>query len=195
MGERFVHLYARRMIMKEIWKDIPGYRGFYQASTFGRIRSVDRNITQIGRGGKPFTRLIKGRILKPGRYNKRGHLSVVLGRGTNGIQVHYLVAVTFLGSRPNNDDIRHIDGDPQNNRVDNLAYGTRTDNILDVYRQSKKWRTTSVKQAIKIKKLLSNSNLHCTDIAKSVGVSPHVVYAIKRNRTFWWLSEEGEING
>lgn len=28
--------------MEEIWKDIPEWEGFYQASTFGRVRSVDR---------------------------------------------------------------------------------------------------------------------------------------------------------
>jgi hypothetical protein len=29
-------------IVDEIWKDIPEYEGFYQVSSFGRVRSVDR---------------------------------------------------------------------------------------------------------------------------------------------------------
>lgn len=33
--------------MKEIWKDIPEYKGLYQASNLGRIRSTDRKITQL----------------------------------------------------------------------------------------------------------------------------------------------------
>ena len=33
------------MYIKEIWKDIKDYEGYYQASTFGNIRSVDRHIT------------------------------------------------------------------------------------------------------------------------------------------------------
>ena len=56
----------------EIWKDIPGYEGRYQASTYGRIRSVDREITQLGRGGQPFTRRLKGRILRPAATKKKG---------------------------------------------------------------------------------------------------------------------------
>lgn len=178
----------------EIWKDIPGYEGAYQASSLGRIRSLERPITQIGRCGKPFTRILKGKILKAGRYNKDGHLSVVLGRGTNGIQVHYLVALTFIGERIGNLDIRHLDGNPQNNRLDNLVYGTRSENVIDVYRQGNKWRKTSVEQATQIKQLLE-SNLKCTEIAQIVGVQPSVVYGIKDNRIFWWLSKDGVING
>ncbi|GAB4272102.1 NUMOD4 domain-containing protein [Thermincola ferriacetica] len=44
---------------EEIWKDIPGFEGKYQASTLGRIRSVTREITQISRYGTPFKRVIK----------------------------------------------------------------------------------------------------------------------------------------
>lgn len=173
--------------MKEAWKDIPGYEGKYQASTFGRIRSLDRQIIQIGRGGKPFVRSMKGRVLRPGKYNRSGHLSVVLGRGTNGIQVHYLIALTFIGERPEGYDIRHLDGNPQNNRIENIKYGTRSENILDVYRQGNKWRNTSKEQAVEIKELLKNKELKCTEIANIVGVTDNVVYHISNGGAFSWL--------
>lgn len=179
--------------MMELWKDIPGYEGAYQASNLGRIKSIDHYVNGRSRYGKQFKRLIKGRILRPGRYNKSGHLSVVLGRGTNGLQVHYLVALTFIGQRPLNNDVRHLDGNPENNRLDNLVYGTRTENIIDVYRQGKKWRKTSIEQALQIKRMLE-TDLKCTEIARIVGVNPSVVYEIKDNKIFWWLNEVGDIN-
>ena len=30
--------------MNEIWKDIPNYEGYYQASSLGRVKSLERHI-------------------------------------------------------------------------------------------------------------------------------------------------------
>ena len=63
----------------EVWKDIPGYEGEYQASTMGRIKSIKRTV--VGKNwytGKQFYRTVPERILKPGRYCKCGHVSVIL---------------------------------------------------------------------------------------------------------------------
>lgn len=39
--------------MEEIWRDIPGFEGYYQASTHGRIRSVERTVEYVKHyGGK-----------------------------------------------------------------------------------------------------------------------------------------------
>ena len=47
--------------MNEIWKDIEGYKGFYQVSNFGRVKGLDRNIQR--KDGK--VSFVKGRILIP----------------------------------------------------------------------------------------------------------------------------------
>ena len=138
----------------EEWRDIPGYEGRYQASNFGRIRSVDRYV----RGQNPYTgelfmRRLKGKVLRPSDAKSNNHYFVVLGHKANGSQVHALVALAFIGERPTGMDIRHLDGDPKNNRVDNLCYGTRTDNILDVYRVGKAWRTSTPDQIKKSQRL------------------------------------------
>ena len=52
--------------MNEIWKAIPGYEGYYEASTLGRIRSVERivmNKAKVTGADRPF--IIKSKILKP----------------------------------------------------------------------------------------------------------------------------------
>ena len=103
--------------MKEYWKDIPGYVGKYQASTMGKIRSLDRIVNgRCHYTGKKFNRHIKGKVLRPGHYCKSGHLSVVLGRGRAGTPVHQLILLTFEGPAPAGKEVLHINGNPADNR-------------------------------------------------------------------------------
>lgn len=174
------------MMGMEIWKDIPGYEGQYQASTLGRIRSVDRQITQMGRFGKPFTRTMKGRVLRPGRYCKSGHVSVTLGKGAFGKPVHQLVMLTFVGPPPMGMEVRHLNGDPTDNRLCNLAYGTRSENILDVYRIGKRWRKLSKAEALEIKRRLAAGESGAA-LSREFGVSETSISRLKVGVTFQWL--------
>lgn len=45
--------------------------------------------------------------------------------------VHQLVALAYLGARPKDMVIRHLDSNPLNNHVTNLAYGTQSENMQD----------------------------------------------------------------
>lgn len=167
----------------EVWKDIPGFEGHYQASSDGRVRSLDRDIP-CAHGA---TRRVKGRILTPARYDKTGHVSVVLGHGAHGSPVHRLVARAFLGAQPEGCEVLHMNGDPKDNRVVNLRYGTRTENILDVYNQGGKWRTLTADQAVEIKKRLQEGETGAS-IAKAYGVSKSCISDLKRGKTFAWLN-------
>ena len=172
---------------KEIWKDIPGYEGRYQANTEGRIRSLDRDLHGVCHyTGESFTRTMRGRILRPGEYCKAGHVSVVLGHGMTGKPVHQLVALTFLGECPEGCEVLHNNGNPKDNRIDNLRYGTRTENILDVFRQGGKWRKLSIDDVHAIR-----FGLWCrikgTELAVMYGVSPQIISQIKHGRIFTWL--------
>lgn len=167
----------------EQWKDIPGYEGRYQASTLGRIRSIDHPVKCAHNG----VRMIRGRVLSPGRYCKSGHLSVVLGHGSNGVPVHQLVARTFLGPQPIGTEVLHEDGNPRNNTPENLRYGTRAENILDVFRQGKAWRKLRVEDVSEIKRRLGNGEKG-SSIAASYGVSQSTISAIKKGKTFQWLT-------
>lgn len=171
---------------KEVWKDIPGYEGRYQASTEGRIRSVARKITQIGRWGKPFTRRLKGQILSPGQYCKSGHMSVVLGHGAPGSPVHQLILKTFAGPTPEGQEVRHKNGNPKDNRLKNLVYGTRTDNILDVYRLGRAWRKLTTADVREIRKNLALGKPGSA-LAKEYGVSDTIISKIKTRRCYKWL--------
>jgi hypothetical protein len=95
---------------KEEWLPIPGYEG-YQASNQGRIK------------GK------YGKILKPA-VEERGYRRV--NPYTNGknrsTSVHKLVMLAFVGPRPEGKQICHYDGNPANNRLENLDYVTAAEN-------------------------------------------------------------------
>ncbi|MHB1652365.1 MAG: NUMOD4 motif-containing HNH endonuclease [Desulfitobacteriaceae bacterium] len=171
---------------KEIWKDIPGYEGRYQASSLGRIKSLSRKV----RGENPYTgrefmRTIPERILRPGRYCSGGHLSVVLGHGEAGVPVHQLIMLTFVGTPPDDMEVLHNNGDPMDNRIENLRYGTRTENILDVYRQGGRWRKLSTEEVETIRFSLF-CGIRGVDIARKFDVSQSTISKIKLGRTFWW---------
>ena len=84
--------------MKEIWKDIPSYEGFYQVSNLGRVKSLQRKCKS-----KSGLRLVGEKIRKP-NLKKTGYLQISLNK--NGIKkhhrVHQLVAMAFLNHKPNN---------------------------------------------------------------------------------------------
>jgi hypothetical protein len=101
--------------MDERWLPIPGYEGLYEVSDMGRVRS--------------FRRGAGGRMLRPGRM-PAGHMSVALGRG-NSQCVHKLVLLAFVGPAPDRHECRHLNGVPADNRLENLKWGTRGENIRD----------------------------------------------------------------
>ena len=168
----------------EIWRNIPGYEGLYQASSLGNIKSLYRFVKCV-HGGR---RSVPERILKPGRFCKAGHVSVTLGKGTNGKPVHQLIALTFIGPRPKGADTRHLNGDPTNNRLDNLAYGTRTENILDVYAQGKAWRKLTTVQVLEIRDFIK-SGLKDKELSKKYNVNIATINCIRHKKTFYWLGD------
>lgn len=107
---------------KEIWKSIKGY----EASNFGRVRSLD-HWRDNGAGGY----MQKGRILKPGK-NSSGYLQVTLCKdGKRKIfYVHRLVWEAFNGKIPEGMEVNHINEDKTDNRYpENLNLLTHGDNI------------------------------------------------------------------
>lgn len=109
------------------WRAIPGYEGMYTVSADGRVRSVPR----IGIRGQR----VNGRVLTP-RVDRDGYLRVTMHR--DGKQqsrlVHQLIAEAFLGPQQVGREIRHLNGNPADNNLANLAWGTHGENRLDQVR-------------------------------------------------------------
>lgn len=120
----------------ERWRDIPGYEGFYRVSDWGRVKTVKR----YSRHPKGGMRIVQSRILKSwivwsrkGRNRKIRALQVSFScKGVvEAKQIHPLVLLAFVGPRPDGMDCCHNDGDPTNNRLDNLRWDTRSGNEAD----------------------------------------------------------------
>lgn len=116
--------------VKEQWKDIPNYEGYYQVSNIGRIRSLDRI---VGARSKGYKR-IRGILLKQ-RNNSHGipyyYVNLWKKRIMRHCLVHRLVAITWLGPIPEGMQVRHGPNGYTDNSVNNLCYGTRQDDALD----------------------------------------------------------------
>ncbi|HHX59653.1 MAG TPA: hypothetical protein GX707_02770 [Epulopiscium sp.] len=122
-----------KSINGEIWKDIPNYEGYYQASNIGRVRSLDRWIT-YSNGQERF---YKGGIIK-GNLNEDGYRRTTLKKNNIGrfLKFSQLVAMAFLGHEPNGHNlvVDHINGDRSDDRVGNLRIVTNRANITTCFR-------------------------------------------------------------
>lgn len=116
----------------EIWKDIPGYEGLYQASTFGRVRTCENKVTSNARYSK---RVWKSRIMK-GRgdsYRTGKRVSLWKNGKPKDYLVARLVAMTFLGKPPEGYTVNHKDGNRLNNNIENLEWLSLEDNVRHAF--------------------------------------------------------------
>jgi len=110
----------------EIWKPVNGYEKYYQVSSLGRVRSLDR----IRNCPNYISSHIKGKILKP-VITPAGYDRVTLSVNNNKKQkyIHRLMAIEFIPNPDNYPQINHKDGNPRNNALDNLEWCTAQQNV------------------------------------------------------------------
>ena len=114
---------------KEEWRDIPGYEGVYQASSLGKVRSLDRSI-MCWNGKAIVEKHLVGKILRPSV--RSGYEHICLSKKT--YKLHRLIALTFLGLKTSTKQVvNHLDGNPLNNEVSNLEVTTQAGNIQHAY--------------------------------------------------------------
>jgi len=114
---------------EEIWKDIAGWEGLYQVSSFGRVRSLGKMVK-----GKYGNLAVKtGKILKP--YVDR-YCSVIFYHDglCKTYLVHRIVAFHFHEKPDYEAEVMHLNNIKTDNHYKNLKWGTHLQNMQDGYR-------------------------------------------------------------
>lgn len=183
----------KHMTEPEIWKDIPGYDG-YQASSLGRIRSVDRYV-DVFRHGKTHKRFSRGKELSPSM-DRHGYLRYNIS-GKN-VFIHRLVCVAFHGE-PKSDleHAAHLDGCRTNNRPNNLEWKTPAENAQDTIKHGRlrygeqhhnsKLTPNDVRE---IREIHASGTASKCQIGRYFGVSQWTVSAIISGKTWRHVAHE-----
>jgi len=114
--------------MEEIWKDIPGYEGHYQASNLGRIKSLCRFVTEKNTNR---IRPLQGKVLIPSP-NPKGYLGLALSKNgkVKQFRVHKIIAKVFIPNPNQLPEVNHIDENKNNNMAANLEWCDHYYNIM-----------------------------------------------------------------
>lgn len=152
------------------WRPVLGHEGYYEISDRGELRN------STGRLLKPFVR-------------KNGYAAFFTT--TSGkpkcLLVHAMVLEAFVSPRPAGMQVRHLDGNPRNNTLANLAWGSAKQNAEDKRAhgrirfgaQNPKTKLTA-EQVIEIRSMTGP----VAAIAREFGVCHATIKAIKQGRTW-----------
>lgn len=186
-----------RRSVSEIWKDIKRYKGFYQVSSLGRIKSLSRRVRKYN-GYK----INKERILKDTKHSI-GYRQVTLCKKgvTKTFLVHRLVADAFVDNPLKLSQVNHRDTNKTNNIWVNLEWTDAVGNLThavankliplgeDMYKS-----TVSNTDVLKICDLLDAKELSHEEIADKFGIKRGVVSAINAGISWNWLTHRKGSN-
>jgi hypothetical protein len=161
-----------------ILKNVPNFDGYF-ATECGRVISTLRNTP----------------VFINGKVDKDGYRNLILYKEGNR---HYfknsrVIAMTFLGERPKGYVIRHLDGNPLNDDVDNLQYSTQKENLQDrllhgtqIYGELSPNAKLKEIDVIKLIALLKTNTVD--SLCKEYGIKRSTLYDIKHNKTWKHLT-------
>jgi len=137
--------------MGEIWKDIPNYEGLYQISNLGRVKSLERIVLQ-----KNGRKRVQHELIRKPRKVYKGYLQIDLWKNHeySAKRINRLVAQAFIPNPENKPEVNHIDGNKENNCVDNLEWVTGKENMQHAIRTGLWKASHSPKKNRKSKKII-----------------------------------------
>ena len=182
----------------ETWFNIPGYEGLYQLSNLDRVKSLPRR-AKIRNGG---FRMTEERILELVRVPS-GYLYVNLRK--DNIQrtfcLHQLKLLVFVGPCPEGMECRHLNGDAADNRLENLRWGTTTENQRDRQRHGtsnrdlkvnqgeKHWNVKLTKELVREIRRRARAGERPCHLCKEFGVNEATIRDIRNGKSWSHLSD------
>lgn len=163
----------------EVIMPISGFEGLFAISSFGRVLSYPK--VQNG-----WLHTDRKQII-----DNRGYLRVSLGK--DGIRatfkVHRIVAQHFIENPLNLAEVNHKDGDKFNNRVYNLEWATRKENMVHARDSGLLYKAEGSKNGFSILNeqqalAIWQSKLSTKELANEYNVSLHCIYDIKSGKSW-----------
>ncbi len=169
--------------LEEIWRliEFRNIKPQYEVSTYGRIRSIKRD------------KIMKSFSIRPDDHHQIISLRLV-GGGRQSFGVHMLVANTFIDNPENKPVVHHIDGDPMNNRIDNLMWVTVSEHQVLTYQLEQRDRKYGEKclnakytteQYTLLAKLMSEDELNIREMSERTGIAVPMVREFVRGNIVW----------
>lgn len=172
--------------MEEIWRDISGFKGLYEISNYGRVRSLRKKIKWKG-----TLRTMPERILKLRHAGKYYRIVLYKNGKREDLSLGRLVAKTFVPNPENKPEVNHEDRDTSNNRADNLTWMTPSENVQHSFRvgtrkmiqgEEHRWSKLTNKEVVKIRKLKEeNPKLSYAELGRRYDVTPEAISRIVKH--------------
>lgn len=165
---------------REVWKPVIGREGEYEVSSFGRVRSLDRQKVCVTRWGSACVRNLTGKILSV-RAFPNGYLGVHLGRGKCEL-VHRLVASAFVVGGSAYLQVNHKNFDRADNRAENLEWVGCGDNHRHAYTKASRKQHAATRRVELVKDGKAAAFDSLLAAAKWLGVNVGSVSSAVRKR-------------
>lgn len=136
--------------MREEWRLVAGWKGRYEVSSLGNVRSRPHTRRHKSKLGHYYETKWEGGLLRPGLASN-GYLTVCLqcDGERRSVPVQHLVAKAFIGPRPDGMYVLHDNGIRTDNRAENLRYGTPSENMHDKTRHGRVQLTPETVRAVR----------------------------------------------
>lgn len=172
----------------EEWRKIPGCAPYYEVSSLGNARTIEHEVPYRFVG---MTAVRKGRQLKP--YDSGRYLQVSVGKQTRSL--HRLILAAFAGPAPSpKAECRHLNGNPYDNRVENLAWGSARENQMDRHdhgtacRGEDGYQATITEADVRLIMELRGKGLGPAAIRDATGCSLSRVKSVIYGMSWCWLT-------
>ena len=183
-------------IKNEVWRPIPKFEGYYEASNMGRIKSLDRTIEKPDKKtGKINYMTRKGKIFKIRFKQNRRYMVIRLckyGYILNA-PVHRVIAMTFIPNPDNKPQVNHINGIKTDNRVENLNWVNNSENVLHAidsglmkYAVGENHGSAlfTEEDVLKIRELHASKKYNMVEIGKMFNTNNSRIYEIVSRKTW-----------